>query len=434
MGERNRWWAVLIALGMVAYGGAVLWPLFSSQDRRVSQWDPVIVAILIAGVGAYALVMELKYQPEDRARSFLWEAIQPYAAAWSKLWRTKWLLWIYGTVVVVVATGNVFGSAIFAWLRRGQSATYGDVSQLGFAARVLNDAWMSLPFWSWGVLHKFFPTIVRASWDPVFDVVALLLALSILPAVLRLRRDPEYAKKAGFFALCLAVFGVACLVSGAVWMQGVCHYADRVRLPQASTAQMFTNAIAQIAAGTIFSAVLIGGILGSLFRDKKGDAVDRSTFLADAVKHFEPMAGIILICALPALLSFLTRIPYLQVFGFVYAVLGTLLAPLLMFAPFAVAVQGANCWDAILRSVQVWKTTVWRTIPLIAIGAFFFALVSAPRWMLQFAVSKVSWLHVGMEPVYTLFSVVPNALILLAVWEFYSANVPQPEHALDEQA
>lgn len=68
-------------------------------------------------------------------------------------------------------------------------------------------------------------------------------------------------------------------------------------------------------------------------------------------------------------------------------------------APFGVVTQGLGFSGAVRHSLHVWKSALWGTTGLVTVGSFFYALIGAAM----------------------------QALILLAVWEFYRANVIAPE-------
>ena len=315
-------------------------------------------------------------------------------------------------------------------------------------------------------------------------VVVMVSLFWILPRVARLRREPDYSGKVGFFGFCLVLLALACLFlmsayvlqvrsvlvsrsegrsswvassrgSASRYLTGPLRAQTARRAASSPSApaivqsedrplsiraywfpnQNVINVVGAIA-DIILCAALVGGILGGLFRSRKGEEISRDTFLRDSVRHFEPLAAVYLLFwsltgFLPMLL-FLRTAPWpkwcLPILGML-----SILSILLMYAPFGVVTQGLGLAGAIRHSLRVWKSTLWGTTRLIAVGSLFFVLSRALNYALPEIVVRTSWLAILRSPIHALISVAAQALITLAVWEFYSANVLQPEDALEER-
>lgn len=441
MDTRNRLWPTLIGVGMVVYGVAAIWSIVAQHRVFLHEWidwPVVITAALLVGVGGVALVLELLRQPDDERPHMLGSAFEAFVLAWRRLWGTKWLLWVYGSVAGVCVAGALVQQAFALAVALQRQAQEGQVHAQGGTydgTRVIS----TLPFFARGAFGDFVQAIPSSLSPLVTAVVLVGLAIWILPRLSRLSGEPGCQGKTGFFAVCvvLAVLSAIAAAWGYVvsWQQifGATAGPPRSRF---SLPLVELSAIVLLA---ITTAVLMGGIIGALVRRSNGEA--KGTFLADAVRYFQPLAGFYLLVNLALALPY---IPYVIVSGRVYpssawavielihTVFGLvlLLLPLLMFAPFGIVTRGLSTMQSIGHSFGVWKQTWRQSIALVGVGASLFIVSRAPGYVVTpSTVPATSWLTIPLAAVFALLGVLAHALIILAVWEFYQANVTVQEPA-----
>jgi len=454
MRTRKDWWLTLISVGMVTCGVAAVWSLVG-QRSHVYDAVPFVISALIAVVGAISLLKEITRQPGDDSPCLLAPSIEPYVLAWRRLWNTRWLLGVYGCVAGVSIVGSLFNQICWhLWYSRmtWPYGTAGSGGALDSAAPLERFLVLlhSLPQWVHrGGLDKFVPRISTMGAIPVMPIAILLVVLWALSRLPHLSREPEYSGNTHFFGACLVLLLCACAVTTVMWFQdirAVWETVSKAAAPAgpATLAQLqdvvfpgrrqlspwYPN-LAGIVIGIIVNAVFMGAVIGSLARSRRGHNDVKATFLGDAVRYFIPLAGIYLVFWLPALLG----LTGLWLPGFYWP--ASLLFVLLMYAPMGVVTQNLGFFAAIRHNLRVWKDIAWRTILLIATGSFLSVLVMGPvdviDMMIHLSFPKGSWPPVLMGQVFAVVGIAISALIFLAVWEFYSAQVLERRDSLQEQ-
>jgi hypothetical protein len=455
MKERNGWWVTAISLGMVAYGALSLWSGWHAV--RVAEWSggwqgpvaavsyysravaslvyPSLLPALIGVVGVLGVVRALMYQPEGAVLSDRGPLLEPYIRAWRKFRSSKWLLWICGTTVVLTIPDHLL-SLVLQYLNR--SAVMGNASGAASQASLwtyLQGLWIDMPHWVSDVLTRFVPRVARVGAGPILDIAVVAFVIWMLFRLPRLAREPELAAKTAFFRLCLVLLLVACASAAVIAsLREYRFWAMLTAVPHNAAAssggvrvmsryEPIYGHVVDVVIQTLVCGILMGGVLGSLARLRKGAHEVKATFLGDAVRYFEPMAAIylvlwLLVGMLPLLidaagLTFLSLLP----FG--------LLPILLIYAPWGVVTQGLGFRGAVKHSLWVWRSSLRRTLLLIATGAFFLALANGLVRVL--VICSYNWSEIAVSPLLAIIAIGTNIITLLAVWEFYQANVTAPE-------
>lgn len=426
MRERNVWWALAISLGMCAYGGAAIVSQLShpwgDSGERLG-W--LLAPLLIGLVGLVGLAFAIAWQPEEKPPLRFSPLFSFYAHGWRKLWKTEWLLWMYGIVAAVSVVGSALGAVFTRYYFHAELLSMeGNIPQADPKEWLFFAAWRSLPHWPGRALDRFFPSVSGRGLELVTLLVVVGLAIWAIPKILKLRGEPGRSDKVTFYVLSLVVLAIGC---AAKVMVGISHI---VRSPSGAypitRAEGVANVGADIAVGTIMGAMLVGGAIGSLFRASRNEGVSRHSFLSDSVYYYERMAGLYLICLAPALLW---EIPFLlnkTMPFYIGALVDPVIKLLLMFAPFAVVADDISVKAAILNSLHLWRKHFPFIISLVATGAFFVSLISAPSHILRAVLTMRSWIFTAWQPVHALLLTAASALILLAVWEFHQAIRNEP--------
>lgn len=441
MGNRNRWWLTLIGVGMVAYGVVVVWhQVLESRLYSHVQLDcqALIPALLIGVVGAIALVLELLRQPDDPRPNLLAPAIEPYLAAWRRLWTTRWLLWVYGSIAAIAA-GGVLAQQLMTlrYMPRqfehvtSRPPTINMISLLSMLSGLAKRAF-----------EHFVPRVGLIYSAPDYAIAAVIIVLFVLPSVIRLLRQPEYEGRMGFFAFCMVLAALSCAAAAYSWMTfwgrfvlaGVGARSEDARFT------LVYMEIAGLVASIVLSAALTAGVLGSLARSRNGDQDIKRTFLSDAVRFFATLTGFCLIIELATAAVYLpyyagpgARPSSLSMWSPILRTLFSTAFLLLIFAPFGIVTRSMNLIQSIRHSFRVWKQTWKRTIVLIALGSFLCAIALIPGRLIPLLVERSSWILTPWAALSTVISVAISALILLATWEFYTANAQEPVGAVDEE-
>ena len=278
-------------------------------------------------------------------------------------------------------------------------------------------------------------------------VVMLVLLIWALSRVGRVSREPGCEGKTGFFTLCMVVGALATIIISILSIYMSMSYlasANGIHTTSLNTPLFYVGwTICALVSMVIIDAAAMGGILGSLVRSRDRDQSIKATFLPDAVRHFAPLAGFYLVMGL---LLTLPDIPYhilsashsprsswllsaniIRIREWLLII--PLLLPLLMFAPFGIVTRGLGAFAAIGHSLSVWKSLPSKAIRLTAVGSFFSVITALPIYLSGMMLGRASWLSVFFSPVYAVIGVAAQALITLAVWEFYCANAIVPEAA-----
>jgi hypothetical protein len=444
MGERNRWWVIPISLAMVAYGGAVLWSLFVPIFSVLQNIDRLVVALLIVVIGAYAFVMEMIREPEDKTPSLVGQAVEPYLSAWSRLWRTKWLLWVDGCIAALLAISNAASTfMVYRYFHAGLEGNAG-----GSAPKVVFTAFSFSVLLQNSLQHaysSFVPTIHVFYGMPLYTVVVFCLAWWALPRVWRLSDDPEYRVRASVFSICAVVAALSGIWVAVLWLMSERWLwmppAARATTNEAQRLLPYAMIVTMIEIVAICAA-LIGGVIGSLARNSKGEECTRPTFLADSVRYFVPLALLYLVIdavyAVPQLMMYAGNGPartgssqiVFQVALSLYGLIG-LACLLLMFAPFGIVTRKLGMPESVARSFNVWKRLWKRVGAFIASGTCIAGLVMLPIRLPSVMLSpmKESLWAVPLAILVSVAETFVGVLILLAVWEFYQANVIDSESA-----
>lgn len=466
METRNRLWPTLIAAVMVTYGVAAIWSAINTWQLytyKSLDFEAIFVSLLLIGVGGVALIYELLRQPDDPRPHILGPAFESFTLAWLKLWGTKWLLWVYGSLAAIAVAGAAYqGIVSFFLTMRRQSQGFPDNATTPlWYARLLSN----LPNWSHNALDKLVPRTSMVGIEPVLVVVAIVLLFWVLLRWSKLRNEPECSGKVGFFAFCLILLACASALiffynvaivsqifasssqevtssSSGPAARGNSTASHVVKPPKGNhvrigyptgkfggkreptkSAQAILM-IVSIATATIIGGIFFSGLFGSLVRDRQGDKISRETFLIDSVRFFEPMAAIQL------LIYLLLEIPILLFILFMPLALplNSILAPvrvlvlLLIYAPFGVVAENLGFSAAIRHSLCAWKNTCWGTIRLLAVGSLLLIIFKGITMESYGVVIRTYW-QIPMGLLLSPISVAVQALITLALWEFYSVNV-----------
>lgn len=442
MKKLNRTWATLVSAGMAAYGVAVIWEQMLERQRYI-RFTPdigsLLVAVLIGGIGIAALIFELQRQPGDRRPHLLGAAVESFARAWRLFWKTKWLIWVFGSLAAIGVVGGIIQGATQYWMMAARFSNGSSESTGSSGMPVAQQILSGLPLWGRWALSELVPRVSVAGETTILPLVVIALLFWLLPRVARLRGDPACAGKVGFFTACavlLACISALSSVDSAVTTMrfiSFCHQpstAGAASMLQPSVWHRLDIMAAALIGDAIFCAMLMGGIVGGLVRSRKGDAVSPDSFLRDSVLYFEPLTWIYIVYW--ALAQLPHTLAIVQAPAAMFWLPVPILALLLLYAPFAPVTRRAGFAGALEHSIKSWRSAFWATVRLVAVGSFVFALSRVPVYSLGF-LTKASWLTIPLSPVYALIGVAIRALITLAVWEFYSANVLQPEHALEER-
>lgn len=428
METRKGWWfdliCVLICVGMIVYGVAVLWYLI---ERGGSLYDigKCASALLIVIVGTVCLLRDVGGPADERTPSALGAALEPYVLAWRRLWRTKWLLWVFGVVAVIAISSAVaqllIGRVFFGTQNAHLSSMFpNELSLLDRLHYLLPD----LLNGAWG---EFVPGLYLSADMPGYVAATAVMVILVLPNLPRVRREPECAGKVSFLAACMILAVLAGIVALLDWLT-VLHQASQMnqadRIAAAMGPPRFWTlfVISALVVAMVAVAAFVGAVLGSLARSSRGGQVTRRTLLIDAVRCFQPLA------AFYVLYSILMFLPSLPIYlgrhqSWTPGLPVVLLAVPFMFAPLGVAAHGLGFGGSIWHSLEVWGRTWSRTFSFIAVGTFLFALAMLPVRVLPWLAPGDSPLAIPVSAVATLINVVASALILLAVWEFYTTNV-----------
>ncbi len=106
-----------------------------------------------------------------------------------------------------------------------------------------------------------------------------------------------------------------------------------------------------------------------------------------------------------------------------------LLAIPFMFAPLGIAARDLGFGGAMRHSLAVWGSNWTGAFSFLAVGSFLFALAMLPVYVLPWLPPRDSPFSIPITATTALIRVAVGALITLAVWEFYTANVTSPERA-----
>jgi hypothetical protein len=482
MEKLNRGWSTLVSVGMVVYGVAVIWQQMFGL-RYYSHFTPdvgaLVVAVPLAAVGIAALVLELLRQPDDPRPHLMQEAVESFARAWRLFWRTIWLKWVFGSLAAISIVGGIIRGAVQYWMMAERFPNGLPQAAGPWDMPIAQEVFRGLPFWSRWSLFELVPRVTVAGEATILPIVVIVLLFWLLPRVMRLRSDPECAGKVGFFTACAVLLACISALSSVEFVVTTVDYISFFRqmnsprasavgrgpaqspgAAQASTAvadrgrtiigypdgtfggrramsrydnvpHRLTAMGAMLIGDAIFCAMLMGGLIGGLTRMRKGEAVNRDSFVKDSMLCFEALLGVYLVYwvlwNLPLTLS-LVRAP-----GVLLWIPVPIFALLMIYAPFAPVTQRLGFTGALHYSTRTWRNTFWATLRLVAVGAFVYTLSKAPSYVLTVVIDRTSWAVIALSPIYALIGVGATTLIMLAVWEFYSTNVLQPEHALEER-
>jgi len=442
MEKLNRNWATLVSAGMAAYGVAVIWQQMLERQRHLyfrPDIGSLVVAVLIGGIGVAALIFELMRQPDDSRPHLLGAAVESFAHAWRVFWQTKWLMWVFGSLAAISVVGGIIQGAVQYWMMAARSPNGSSESTGSNAMPMAQEILRGLPYWGRWALSELVPRVSVAGETTILSVVVIALLFWLLPRVARLRGDPACAGKVGFFTACAVLLACISALSSVDYVVTTMRFISFCHQPStAGAASMLQPSVphrlavlgATVIGDAIFCAMLMGGIIGGLMRSRNGDAVSLDSFLRDSVLYFEPLVGIYIVYWALAELPFMLAIAQAPAAMLWLPV--PFLALLLLYAPFAPVTRGVGFAGALEHSIKSWRSAFWPTVRLVAVGSFVYALSRAPVYSTAF-LTKTSWITIVLSPIYAFIGVAIRALITLAVWEFYSKNVLQTEHALEER-
>jgi hypothetical protein len=385
-------------------------------------------------VGGIALVRELLRQPDDPAPHLLAPAMDKFVSAWRIFRNTRWLLWLYGVLGVIVDSGRAVQGIIqhLYALQRFGSVTMpnGGPTDLAMLSAV--------PMMVRGTFARFIPMAPSVTDGLSYLLMALVLLLWVLPRVIPVPRSSDRTDNRAFFASCIAIAALACAATAYAYV-GI----TRAILSASNPAPAFVSKFAQLflfivglIATIILDSAMVGGVLGSLLRNKRGERVTSESFWADAQRYFLPLVAIYMIFELfytipgiPPLIASLYMYqnrtwPLPGYFNQLETALSLIpvLAVLLMFAPFGIVTKSMSLGQSIRHSVGVWIGRWRQVFPLIALGSFFH-VISRFTYLMPTERTTRSWLPVPVAAVAGILGTFMSAWILLAVWEFYTSDV-----------
>ncbi len=298
MENRRGWWfdavCVLMCFAMVVYGIAILWHLL--QGITVYYIGICVSALLIVIVGAVCVLRDVSGPLDERGPSAIGAALEPYLRAWRRLWGTKWLLWVFGVVAAIAIASAAaeleIGRAFLGTQTAHRSLLFNNEFSLVYRLNY------ELPFLMRGAWDKFVPGLYLSSTVLGYTIAAVVLVILALPSLSRMRREPECAGRASFFAACLilaVLAGAAVAVEWLAALRRVSQTGEAERVAEAMQQPRFWTAMVVLTfvGGIIVLAAFVGGVLGSLARSDKGGEVTRRTFVVDSARVLPADGGVL---------------------------------------------------------------------------------------------------------------------------------------------
>ena len=347
-----------------------------------------------------------------------------YRNSWKFMWQQKWIPAIFGAMALIiflefllksVLTHQPFWDRLYHY---GGPLTLWERLQTALQHTLINpDSFLS----------KFTPATLAIS-GVLFGLIVLIALIMIrkrLNVILSLSGiavNPEYVQKLSSLLIALSLLMI---IANSVFYAFMMH----ISLPITRLFPVISILIGLLyfAFLIVINGIFIGGIASSLARLNRGEAINKSTFLQDAVKYFKSSAGVYIFLSLVPIVSSLI-LPII-VFKLGSASTGILITGgrlwiwaglLFMFAPFAVVKYNLGGWGAIRRSARDWIANAWDVTSFIAVG---YSLIIVPMTVLRaatFAFGLNLLLGASLYFIQTAVSAIISAFMAVAVWEIYS--------------
>ncbi|MDO8587850.1 MAG: hypothetical protein Q7T82_12525 [Armatimonadota bacterium] len=420
----------------------------SLQSRNPAQ------LILLAAIFLIGLV-RMPPSPWDRKPLSLSAIANVYAGAWRQLWRHRWILWIFGGVVVISLVGflaaNYPFTARFATERnRLVAAQVGSAEEAG--RRVVERA-LSAPI---SAVLSFFPTVERPSSAGGFlahSVVFMIGAIWLLRKLKRMRLEPAQASGAQWLQIGLIPIAVCFLGLGLVLeraligsylatvpvsprtytipgMPGMRNGPPNIGVfggPRAWTNLEVALPWAEGIYYLILSGLLIAGLAGSLKRLKLGQSVTVESFVKDVALHSKPVVaaylvtgGVGLIFSLPMYAPMVfgrtisTAMMSLSAFW--------LVVPLLfMLVPYAAVARNVGAWQGIKSGLRDILANAWGSATFVALGITLLSIPLILHGLLRHSLRYWYGIpqSIGVAVISAVVYAVIGAFMAVAVWDYY---------------
>ncbi len=417
-GKKFAW----VNIWMIVFAVLGLWLTVIGQDRTYTAVTLITLGLIVI-VAIWRLPMSLYYQDGDNALT-LYSLGRVYLNAWNQLCRQKWIWWLFGTLAVANAAGALIEVGMGrAYLKANPIDTNGimgllmnhGTSPLSYLARVL--PW-ELPGLLTSAPDRFFPQIGYKVNPPACIFIALAV-MALIPCIYRrlgiISRDSEYMRPARLLrsmliplavVLCALVVGLAISSS-----HMYASLASNGLHPFSRFDRMVWYAWA-IIMGLLIQPAFTAGVIGSLDRVQKHQAVDTDTLLKDVLRYFAPMVGVYAVIWIASVVA--VFIPIVKAY-----MIYRLATVFLMFVPYAVVIHGTGVWKSFHRGVGDLFAHLGDGVSFIALGVTFIT----PGMILGKMIGKLASMTSIMCYVTSVVAAVINvgltAFVLVAVWEFY---------------
>jgi len=432
---------------MIAFSAAGIWITVSgfldagSENRApsfqdIAGWALLGVILLVAFWRLPKSLFSGEYDGEQMVMNDLGGL---YLTAWRKLWRQRWILRLFGLVCLINILGGVIYSLAWHYFPEQLAATnglsigaYSGDSPFQYFAAMLRQALANSVYAS---IWHFFPS-VGLDQSLVVAMLSFVATLFFIPAAWKWLRAMaggsldarEITVMRGLLTY-LTVLSVAAIPALMMLLTqyhaGAANHWGRRVTPGL---QSILSWPWSLAASVVIAPILIGGLAGSLRRITAQETVTAHTFLIDVVRFFTPLTRIFLVfwlfeAALGAPWFFVIGrdgVPgWPQTYSQFATLISTLIALLLMFAPYAVIVRGTGAWGSIRVGFRDWISHAGDVVSFVALGITFITVFLVLRDMVTVWVAPQSPLTMLTGAAGTLIYVLLAALMAVAVWEFY---------------
>lgn len=177
----------------------------------------------------------------------------------------------------------------------------------------------------------------------------------------------------------------------------------------------------------LFVSLMMGGIFGTLKRQRIGILTTTSTFTEDAARYFAPLALVYLVVWLADPRYFVSFwLNGMNAFSYI--------VPLLLFLAPCVAVLGnLRGWESIKAGVRLWRSKAKEVLPFAAFGISLCTIrivLSVIESVIGFHNAPYSTAEtIVIGTVYTLVMTFVGVIVTLAVWELSTELIAAPESA-----
>lgn len=430
-----------INIWMMAFAVAGIWLVWPRPENpeRFRAMEAIAPLVGVFVIGFFRVPISFYYEAGKDSRPTLDDMARLYLQAWRQLWSQRWLLWVFGAVLALILLA-AFANMALQPARptdRMEIPESEDRTNIVFSSPIVGPAVASTD-------GHFIPSVGGTGGGSAgVPILALALAgfLIYLSAYAkRLMDDPRYSSQAGLIRL-LAAPIVLILVAAAVctpiaWERFLtlcsASYSGQGQ-PQSEWMLHVTLGLGAWLVVLLLTAFLVSGVLGSLVRVKRNEAVTLDTFLRDVVRCFSPIAGFYLLLAVLSLaLLLITSNPAGMNSGPAAVSLAVArvirwLVVVLMFVPFAIVSHGLGALQGIGRGVRDWFSHGADSLSFVALGITFISIAEIlkeiPSRVLYVYSNDHSyiWVLLGYvnAAILTATPILITAFMIVAVWEFY---------------